>query len=292
MATPRSKFQFLVRVLRHRWNRQPCICPYCGVPTAVRLLRRKKLVLRILQCQACKLIFRWPTETADEAFDYYQDQYAALLQANLPRDNDLRALMERDFAGSHSDIGNKIAVLKAVRPAGRLLDYGCSWGHGTYQLARAGFQVVGFEISKPRAQYAREKLHVEVVDDFGRLQAFPAESFDIIFSNHVLEHLANLRDAFDLMFRLLRKGGLAFHVLPNFTGKTARRGMWIAWIGEEHPIAPTIEFFEQNLPRHRFQKLYFGSSPFDNDLASRVQEERQPPQTAGDELLVVAYRTP
>jgi hypothetical protein len=90
---------------------------------------------------------------------------------------------------------------------------------------------------------------------------------------------------------LLAPGGLAFHVLPNFTGKIAREGMWIMWIGEEHPLAPTLDFFQRNLPRHGFQRVSFGSSPFDDQLAASLASgDPANASVDGYELLVVAYK--
>lgn len=230
--------------------------------------------------------------TPAEAEAYYQDQYTPEYpQVRLPSPGELRELIQKNFAGTPLDLGPKIQVLKAVRPTGRVLDYGCSWGYGTYQLAQHGFQAIGFEIAKPRARYARQRLGVEVIDRLDDLEALPASSFDIVFSNHVLEHLTAIKDALNLTARLLVPVGLAFHILPNFTGATARGGMWLKWIGEEHPLAPTIEFFGQNLPKHGFGRIRFGSSPFDDTLAAGlVHDGEKPLQTEGDELLLLASR--
>ncbi len=287
-----SKPRFLLRILRHRLNRQPRVCPYCGGSAYLKLLRRKKIVLDILKCEACRLVFRWPTDTPEESDAYYQDDYALeCAQVRLPGREELQEWMEKNFAGTPLDLEAKIRVLKAIRPTARVLDYGCSWGYGTHQLAQHGYRAVGYEISKPRARFAREKLRLETFDSFDQLKALPPKTFDVIFSHHVLEHLTNLKDTLDLTARLLADGGLAFHVLPNFTGKAALDGLWLQWIGEEHPLAPTIEFFALNLPKHGFAKVEFASSPFDDILAAALRHQgRQPLQTEGDELLVLALK--
>jgi 2-polyprenyl-3-methyl-5-hydroxy-6-metoxy-1,4-benzoquinol methylase len=287
-----SKLRFAERMIRHRLNRQPCVCPYCGGPSPLKLLKRKKLILDIFRCDACGLIFRWPTESPEEADAYYQDEFSPNSpQISLPNKDELDALLKNNFAGTPLDLRPKIRLLKSVRPEGQVLDYGCSWGYGTYQLAQCGFQAMGFEISKPRAQYARDCLHVEVIDDLENLRQLPPRSFDVIFSNHVLEHLPNLKDALDLMARLLSDGGLTFHVLPNFTGKLALGGMWLHWIGEEHPIAPTMDFFARNLHKHGFDQVRFGSSPFnDAMMAAILNSAGQSIQAEGDELLLLASK--
>lgn len=287
----RSKLSFLVRIIRYRLNRQPRVCPYCGLSSHLRLLKRKKLLLDIVSCESCKLIFRWPMDTQKDTYACYQHEYKSGATTALPGEGELDDLLRNNLVGTPLDLGPKIRVLKAMKPTGCVLDYGCSWGYGTYQLAQHGFQAIGFEISKPRAQYGREKLGVEIIDNFDDLRSLPPKTFDIVFTNHVLEHLTSIKEVLDLMFHLLREGGLAFHVLPNFTGKKARRGLWLRWIGEAHPIAPTTEFFEHNLSKHGFDRVYFASSPFDDALITEISQEKyELLQTDGNELLVLVWR--
>ncbi len=286
-----SKFRFAKRMIRHRLEKQPRSCPYCGPSSAVRLVRRKKFIMDILECGTCRLIFRWPVDTPQEHDVHYHDEFAVdAPQIALPGPEELRSLMQSNFAGSALDLNAKIRVLKALRETGRVLDFGCSWGYGTFQLRQHGYDAMGFEISKPRADYARKELSLVVIDSLDELNSLPASSFNIIFSNHVLEHILPIGDALVSLTRLLTKDGIAFHVLPNFTGRSARTGMWLKWIGEDHPIAPTIEFFEGAFPRAGLQPQ-FGSSPFDeNTITSPPGASEKTLAVDGDELLVVARK--
>jgi cyclopropane fatty-acyl-phospholipid synthase-like methyltransferase len=47
----------------------------------------------------------------------------------------------------------------------KIFDFGCSWGYGSYQLIKAGFDVISYEISSSRRQFAREKLGLNTIDD-------------------------------------------------------------------------------------------------------------------------------
>lgn len=255
-------------------------------------MRRKKLILDIIQCEVCRLIFRWPMDTEAESNAYYQHIYSDKHpQVRLPSPAELKVMMARNFADTPLDLGSKIALLKAIRPNARILDYGCSWGYGTAQLAKDGFDATGFEISHPRAQYGRDELGLKIIDDFQRLRSLERNSFDVIFSHHVLEHLPNPKSAFQVMSHLLSEGGILLHILPNFSGRLARTGTWLKWIGEEHPLAPTIEFLRGALANHGFNEIKFASSPFDKHLAESLRSPvRSATQTEGDELLVLASR--
>jgi 2-polyprenyl-3-methyl-5-hydroxy-6-metoxy-1,4-benzoquinol methylase len=247
---------------------------------------RKKLIVDILQCGKCQLIFRWPSDTPEELNAHYENQYAtAAPQVRLPGREELQELVQVDFAPLFRDVIHKIQLLRSLKPKGRVLDYGCSWGYATCLLRKYGYDATGFEISKTRAAYAREHLALPVIDSPAELGAIPSGSFDIIYSNHVLEHLPSIGDTLALFARLLRDDGMAFHILPNFTGKTARSGMWLAWIGEDHPIAPTVEFFERALPVVGLRRFQFASSPFDEFTVNQSQAHGK---LEGDELLIIA----
>ncbi len=288
----KAKFHFARKLIRHRIQRQPRVCPYCGPASSMKLICRKKLIMDILQCETCHLIVRWPADTTEEHDLYYQTDYAVdAPQVVLPSPEELRPLMERNFSGTYLDINDKARALKALRSSGRVLDFGCSWGYGTFQLRQNGFDAMGFEISKRRAEYGRNNLGQTVIDSVEELQALGPGSFQVIFSNHVIEHLPDIRNSLSLMAGLLSKGGFLFHVLPNFTGTMAKAGYWLKWIGEEHPIAPTIDFFAYAIPRAGLENPIFGSSPFDANLVAAITNKPGGMlSTDGDELLLIAHK--
>jgi 2-polyprenyl-3-methyl-5-hydroxy-6-metoxy-1,4-benzoquinol methylase len=288
----RAKIRYIRRILYHRRHGQPRVCPYCGPSSVVKRVRRKKVIVEILQCQSCHLWFRWPMDTPHEHDSYYQEEFAGdAPQIMLPGSDELRLLKSTNFSETALDINNKIRVLQALHPGGRVLDFGCSWGYGTYQLRQHGFDALGFEISRPRAVYGRTKLGLNIIETSDELAKLPKGSFDIVFSNHVVEHLPDIGTTFAMLTRLLHQEGFVFHVLPNFMGRKARSGHWVKWIGEDHPIAPAIPFFDIAIPRAGLTKPVFGSSPFDDHMAQALAEQpRASLSTEGDELLVYAHK--
>jgi SAM-dependent methyltransferase len=280
-------------MLQHRLIGQPRACPYCGPSSPLSLLRRKKLIMDILQCGNCRLIFRWPIDDPEELDVHYESGFAeAAPQVRTPDPNDLQTLIENDFAPIFGpDLKHKIAVLKAIRGNGRVLDYGCSWGYTCALMRKNGYETVGFEISKWRAEYARTNLGLTVIDSVAGLGTMPNGCFDIIYSNHVLEHLQGIRDALDTFARLLSSDGIALHVIPNFGGGAWQSGEWINWIGQDHPIAPTIEFFKMALPAAGFGRLKFASTPFDESALSTITDpDRESSMLEGHELLIVSQK--
>jgi SAM-dependent methyltransferase len=246
----------------------------------------------ILQCRKCLLIYRWPCDSVEENRSYYQKRYTAGVATHLPDAPAIAEMKAKCFRGyPNLDLSAKIQVLKALKVSGRVLDYGCSWGYGVYQLAAEGFDAVGFEISEPRADYGRRNLGVRIVTDQSQLLKMGGARFDAVFSNHVLEHLPALSRSLDLFRNLLVPGGVTVNVLPNFTWLAANSGPEWLWIGEHTPIAPTFEFFRRNLPRHGFTDIRIAAGPFDNRLIEAIRSNRTHVIGAeGEELLVLATR--
>jgi len=289
----RSKFRYVKRMLRHRLRGQPRVCPYCGPESPLSRVCRKKLVVDILKCDTCRLTFRWPLDSPEELEVHYENEFAEESpQVRLPGPDELRALRDSDFRSLHGGFRDQLRVLRAVKPAGRVLDYGCSWGYVTYLFRKEGYDAVGFDVSRTRAAYGREHLAVSVIDSLSELESLHEESFDVVYSNNVLEHLASIGKALALCGKLLRDRGVAFHVLPNFTGKTARSGnKWLSWIGEDHPVAPTMEFFERALPAAGLKRFQFATSPFDDEVIAAVSGRPGTHlQLEGDELLILAWK--
>ena len=165
MHISKAKLSFIRRIVRNRLARQRRACPYCGESSNLELIGRKKVLLDVLRCKNCLLIFRWPMDTTIDNYAYYQDEYRAGLTTDLPTEHQLESMARESFRGSPLDLSQKIQILKALRPSGVVLDYGCSWGYGVYQLLAHGYRALGFEISKPRATLGREKLGVEILDE-------------------------------------------------------------------------------------------------------------------------------
>jgi 2-polyprenyl-3-methyl-5-hydroxy-6-metoxy-1,4-benzoquinol methylase len=149
-----------------------------------------------------------------------------------------------------------------VIPGGRVLDFGCSWGYSLVQWKAAGYDAVGFEWARDRARFGRESLGVAIHDEFSALEREPAGSFDLVYADHVMEHLTMLRQPLDLFARLLRRGGALLIYVPNGAGMPARRQgtAWRALIGESHTVALTAEWCNRNLPAHGFSSHCFSGN--------------------------------
>ena len=166
-------------------------------------------------------MYRYPKDEVSSNRDFYQTDYQQGMTTEMPAPAELSDLLASSFRGSEKDLSVDVRIVQEQRESGRLLDYGCSWGYGVYQFRQAGYEAIGFEISKPRAEYGRKHLQVEIIDAFAGLDALEPGSFDVIHCSHVLEHLPELRSAFAIFQRVLKPSGILVIFVPNAGGKKA-----------------------------------------------------------------------
>jgi 2-polyprenyl-3-methyl-5-hydroxy-6-metoxy-1,4-benzoquinol methylase len=283
-----SRLKFLKRVVRSRIAGQDKDCPYCGSKAAT-LIGRKNILLEFRRCESCGLMFRWPKDTFKVNEEFYQAEYREGMTTNLPNPTSLERWKHTLFSGTEKDLTSKVSIVKSLIPSGRLLDYGCSWGYGTFQFQAAGYEAIGFEISRCRAEFGRQHLGVKIVTEIELMSEYRGIC-DIVFASHVLEHLPNLSETLERISQLLRKGGLLVAFVPNGDGRSARElgQYWGPLCCEKHPLALDSDFFHRALPKYGFS-VRTASDPYDiNELKRGNERNSAHPELSGDELMVWA----
>lgn len=110
----------------------------------------------------------------------------------------------------------RLAMMRAVVPLAdrRVLDVGCGIGMYTSAFQRFTPHVHGVEIELPRAVEARERAR-GVAQSVGEMLPFQDDSFDVVFSHEVLEHVDDDRRCAAEMVRVTRAGGHIVIFVPN-----------------------------------------------------------------------------
>jgi 2-polyprenyl-3-methyl-5-hydroxy-6-metoxy-1,4-benzoquinol methylase len=186
-----GRLAYLGRSLASQLNRRRYRCRNCESDRS-QLIERKYLITHLRRCECCKLMFRTPTDDPASSQAFYETKYAQGVTTRTPSDVELDSLKGISFRGSELDYSYYVSILSALglQDGAKLFDFGCSWGYGSYQLTCAGFDVTAFEIASIRANFARRKLNVRLIDNMGFAASDPAQKtqFDCFFSAHVLEH--------------------------------------------------------------------------------------------------------
>lgn len=114
-------------------------------------------------------------------------------------------------------------IAEQIRPASRILEIGAGSGWQAALLTARGHHVEALDITGSQ-QISMKVYPVRVYDGY-RLP-YADNSFDIVFSSNVLEHIRHLNDFEREMFRVLKSDGAAIHVLPTSS--------WRVWTSATH----------------------------------------------------------
>lgn len=216
---------------------------------------------------------------SQEASDrFYQSEYEQGFTTGLPNAAELEDLINIGFSGSEKDYTRYIRVLQdsGIRPGHSILDFGCSWGYGSWQLARAGYRVYSYEVSRLRAAFAKEKLGCNILTSPAEIPGF----VDCLFSAHVIEHLPNPADMWRLAAKVLKPQGKIVAFMPNGDPDFSVNKHYHEWWGLVHPTMLGRKALINMAAAHGFEG-YAYSSPFDlNDPEAPL---------AGSELLFVSW---
>jgi len=114
----------------------------------------------------------------------------------------------------------------------RVLDFGCGQGSHVRLLRAAGVECVGADVFYGGHDWddpeLAELLAAGIVHriPYGGSLPFPDASFDVVFTDQVLEHVEDLAAVMKDLDRVLRRGGRMYHHFPTLeTLREAHLGM-------------------------------------------------------------------
>ena len=177
-------------------------------------------------------------------------------------------------------------ILELVLPPGRrldALDVGCGTGFLTFELAGRGHRVTGVDFAPAMIAEARRKasergISVRLEEADAEQLPFPAGSFDVVISRHLLWTLPHPEVAIDEWLRVLRAGGRLVVVDGQFDGGalvaptgSARASQEYAAIGDQLPFlgGRSREEIESLLTAHGVRDVH--SDPLHDLVAAQAQ---------------------
>ncbi len=98
------------------------------------------------------------------------------------------------------------------------LDLGCGDGYGTKMLALSAREVIGIDKNKNVINNASDKYggdNCSFKYYNGKIIPFPSNTFDIVFSFHVIEHVRNDLNFISESYRVLKNNGIFILTTPN-----------------------------------------------------------------------------
>lgn len=204
-------------------------CSFCGVDDAVTLGFRDRLErarrpgrynYRVVRCRRCGLIYVNPQpsmQPGDTAELYDDDYYRTHPGFAISSAEVFRRYHQSELAHIERWIG-----------VGSLLELGCAHGFFLHEAALRGWQVTGVDISPAAIEEGRRRFGLRLVRGPLDSATLPGESFDVIYSHHMLEHTPDPCRVLSEATRRLRSGGLLVVAVPNEGSLATRAGHWRA----------------------------------------------------------------
>lgn len=103
-------------------------------------------------------------------------------------------------------------IRRFFQPGMNVLEIGGGNGYQASLIARTGAVVESIDVAEPPAG-VETYFPVRTYD--GQILPYPDQSFDIVFSSNVLEHISELKSMLSEVRRVVKSNGLAIHILPT-----------------------------------------------------------------------------
>ena len=134
-------------------------------------------------------------------------------------------------------------VVSEIPKGCNILEIGAGTGWQAKLLYERGYSVQAIDIKD--SNYSGNRVWPVLIYD-GKRIPFSDNSFDVIFSSCVLEHIPHIWEFQKEILRVLRRGGVAIHILPS--------SLWRIWTTTTYYPYALKEFFSRLV--HPVFKLY------------------------------------
>lgn len=150
-------------------------------------------------------------------------------------------------------------VMNDLNKKDSILEIGAGAGWQAKALSDNGYSVSAIDVEN--TNYKEEQIY-SVIDYDGYTIPFDDNSFDIVFSSNVLEHIPHIVEFQEEIRRVLKDDGKCIHLLPS--------SKWVFWTN----IATLIKAFKfssvhEETAKSSFSELYYFSKRYWDNLFQR-----------------------
>lgn len=175
----------------------------------------------LMRCATCSCVWVANPPSPEEMANHYDEDYHRAIAAAGEGSAALRWKGQREAIAKH-------------KSAGSILDIGCSSGGFLSTMKGPSWKLYGIEMESSTAERARKNTGAEVFTGDAMDAPFAPESFDVITTLDVLEHVYQPRQFARKINEWLKPGGIYYTMLPNIDSWEARM-LGSHWYGLELP---------------------------------------------------------
>ena len=168
-----------------------------------------------------------------------------------------------------------LAQTDLLRPDDRILEIGCGIGTVVYELSGKGHDIAGIDISGEAIEYGRKKygdIRLEV--QAAEILPYEDESFEVVMSFDLFEHIAAIDKHISEVRRVLRPGGYYLFQTPNRYSNIIYETLWtksLQW-RRYHPSLHSPGQLRRRMARHGFETRFVKMNPINEFTEKKLQK--------------------
>jgi len=157
-----------------------------------------------------------------------------------------------------------VAATGMLKSGDKILEVGCGIGSAVFELSRQGYDIRGIDLSNEAIAYGLKKygdIRLEVQP--AEMLPYEDESFDIVLSFDVFEHIARIDQHISEVWRVLRLQGYYLFQTPNKLSSTVAETILhksLKW-RRVHPSLHTPSQLRRRLACHKFSVKFTKLNP-------------------------------
>jgi 2-polyprenyl-3-methyl-5-hydroxy-6-metoxy-1,4-benzoquinol methylase len=164
----------------------------------------------VVKCVECGFIYSSKIMSRKILMSYYENNFGS----------------ERHLKGQIVNAKINFLILKSIlniRNINSVLDVGTGYGFFLKEFITSNnSKVAGVEISHTEASYAKSTLHLNVLNSQLNKSGFDKESFDLVTSFEVIEHVPYPIEFISQMLKYVRPNGYLLIMTDNFGSRMAK----------------------------------------------------------------------
>jgi SAM-dependent methyltransferase len=249
-------------------------CPCCGckdyvtvrVVDAERFYRERAGIneATIVKCDDCSMEFTNPVLNAElDAMQYYElEGYKAAFPSNPDK------LVREDDYVVFCELSQQFKNQKCCR----VLDFGCGRGGFVHYCQKHSYDAHGLELNE-KTVYGATALGIQNVRA-QRIEEQPTSSYDVVTAIHVLEHMTDCAAIIKQFARVLKPGGLAIVIMPNYHSTRFRISPKSYWNAPyQHLNAMNEPSLTKAFTKNGFEKIPLKILPNDPNLLISMKKK-------------------